>query len=57
MESKFFSCVELVIDAESGELVEKNRIPGENDIGKENYSNQFQIHDWKYPRVTRSYLY
>lgn len=34
MESKFFSCVELVIDSVSGELVEKNRIPGENDIGK-----------------------
>ncbi len=33
MESKFFNCVELMIDAETGELVEKNRIPGENDIG------------------------
>jgi len=51
MESKFFSCVELVIDAESGELVEKNRKPGENDIGKDNFSNQFQINNWKYPRI------
>ena len=36
MESKFFSCVELVIERTSGKLVEKNRIPGENDIGKLN---------------------
>ena len=34
MESKFFSCVELVIDQATGKLTEKNRIPGENDIGK-----------------------
>lgn len=34
MESKFFSCVELVIDQTTGQLTEKNRIPGENDIGK-----------------------
>jgi len=34
LESKFFSCVELVIDADTGDLVEKNRIPGENTIGK-----------------------
>ena len=34
LESKFFSCVELVIEADTGDLVEKNRIPGENTIGK-----------------------
>ena len=33
MNSTFFSCIELVIDAETGDLVEKNRIPGENQIG------------------------
>jgi acetyl-CoA carboxylase/biotin carboxylase 1 len=34
MNDKFFSCIELVIEpASGGELVEKNRIPGENDVG------------------------
>ena len=33
MNSNFFSCIELVIDPETGDLVEKNRIPGENTIG------------------------
>ena len=33
MNLNFFSCVELVIDSDTGDLVEKNRIPGENVIG------------------------
>jgi acetyl-CoA carboxylase/biotin carboxylase 1 len=33
LQSNFFSYVELCIDKETGNLVEKNRIPGENDIG------------------------
>jgi len=33
MQSNFFSCVELVIDKVSENLVEINRIPGDNDIG------------------------
>jgi acetyl-CoA carboxylase/biotin carboxylase 1 len=33
MQSNFFTCVELVIDRATENLVEKNRIPGENDIG------------------------
>lgn len=33
MNSNFFSCIELCIDEETGDLIEKNRIPGENQIG------------------------
>jgi acetyl-CoA carboxylase / biotin carboxylase 1 len=33
MNSNFFSCIELCIDSDTNELVEKNRIPGENQIG------------------------
>lgn len=33
MQSNFFSCIELALDAKTGKLVEKNRLPGENDIG------------------------
>jgi acetyl-CoA carboxylase carboxyltransferase component len=31
--TEFFSAIELVIDPKSGELIEKNRLPGENNIG------------------------
>lgn len=33
MQSNFFTCIELTIDSKTGNLVEKNRLPGENDIG------------------------
>ena len=33
MASEFFQAVELGLDPITGELVEKNRLPGENDIG------------------------